>query len=90
MREKPYMEIKSIAPELAEEAVKQHGRPPDNFVESGEATIVGLPDLDSDPEGRGVVEALDKAIASITKANRLSRNGADETDGTDAAGPTAD
>jgi hypothetical protein len=69
MREKPYTEIESVKRELIDAVVEQHGGPPDNFVESGEATIVGLPDLDADPDARLLIDGLDARIRELTKEN---------------------
>ena len=56
MRYKPYTAIASISPEFVQEIVDEVGIP-DNIVESAEGTMVGLPDVEKDPEARALIEA---------------------------------
>lgn len=68
MRSKPYTEIESLSPGFVKDIVEQSGVP-DNFVESAEAAIVGLPDLDADPKARIIMGRLDEAIRKLTEGN---------------------
>jgi hypothetical protein len=63
-----------MAPELKQAYINYHGFPPDNFVESGQATIEDLPDLNADPEAVRVLDALKQGVDEITKKRR---NGGD-------------
>ncbi len=68
MRRRSYKEIKSVDLDLVEAVVEQSGRPPDNFVESAEATFVGLPDLETDPDALKIMGRL------TTKLNEYGAN----------------
>jgi len=63
MRIKPFEQMRGLTPEF-EAAIKRNngGEAPDNFVESAEGTILGRPNIDTDPQGKQMVDGLDKII----------------------------
>lgn len=64
MRRKAFEDIRGISDELKQAMIEAYGRPPDVVVESPAAGIVGLPDLDADPEARSAIEALERVTES--------------------------
>lgn len=64
MRKKPYTAIESAEPDFIAEVVRVGGRP-DNFVESAEATMVGLPDPETDESAKRLLAALDSAVRDL-------------------------
>lgn len=62
MRIKPFEKMR-LDPEIKNAMMKNNGgRPPDNFVESAEGTILGRPNIDTDPQGQQMVAGLDEMI----------------------------
>lgn len=59
-----YRSIQSLTPQFLEAVVQQSGVP-DNFVDSAEGSLVGMPDIDTDPQCRELKERLDKTIADL-------------------------
>lgn len=64
MRKKPYTAIESAEPAFIADVVRMGGRP-DNFVESAEATMVGLPDPETDTAAKRVLTALDEEVRKL-------------------------
>jgi hypothetical protein len=63
MRVKRFEDVNSINQQLKDGLLDEKGRPPDNFVESAEGTIEGRPNIDTDPQGRQLVEGLNSIIS---------------------------
>jgi hypothetical protein len=86
VRTKSHTEITSISQPFVEEIVR-HSGVPQNFVESAEATFAGLPDVDSDPDARAIMERLETARDGL--AHRTNGhgpvNGHDAGDESDSA-----
>jgi hypothetical protein len=74
MRQKAFEDIR-LAPELKAAMIEHQGREPDNFVESREATIENLPDLEGDPEARQLLSGLDDSLNELVEERRRSTNG---------------
>lgn len=63
MRSKSHTEIESVSQELIQAIVDDSGAP-DNMVESAEATFVGLPNVDADPEARRIMQGIENAVGA--------------------------
>lgn len=71
MRQKAFEKVLGISPDIKAQMLRQHkGHPPDNFVESAEGSINGLPDLDADPQARAIIEGLDAGIDKVIDGAR--------------------
>lgn len=57
MKSKSYKEIDGISSEFVQEVVDLEGRP-DRFLESAESAFLGLPDLDTHPDAKRVLDGL--------------------------------
>jgi len=80
--------MESVEPELLEAVAEQNGREPDNFVESAELTMVGLPDLDADPEAKRVVDGIQEDIDELIRERTNGANGASTNGGHPDADPS--
>jgi hypothetical protein len=83
MIKRSFRKIESVEPELLEAVVHENGgEPPDNFVESAEGGIVGLPDLEKDEkELLERIETLKRELIHETKEREArSPEGSDPPD----------
>ena len=79
MPAKPHSEMKGVSPERLKDEVARNGAP-DYFIESAEVALVGMPDVDDDPETKALVDNLEEKLG-------ISHNG---TNGGDPANETAE
>lgn len=61
MRAKPHTEMQSIGPAVMDQIVAKTGVP-DNLVESAVGTLVGLPDIESDPQSRQLISDMHESL----------------------------
>jgi hypothetical protein len=64
MRFKSYKDIESLTPEFVESIVAQEGVP-DNFVESGEGTLLDLPNPATDQNAKDLIDRLKKRLNDL-------------------------
>jgi hypothetical protein len=69
-----------------ESVIQLRGGPPDNFIESAEAGLVGMP-VDSDPEMRAL---LSKYLAPVVNGEVQGMNGGEKHGGTATNGDSHD
>jgi len=70
MRYKPYTEIESIDPHFMEQVVQETGI--DNFVESADGDLQGLPNVDTDPTAKRLADGMQ---AQAMKLGHTATNG---------------
>lgn len=64
MRAKPHTEMRSIGPAVMDQIVEKTGLP-DNLVETAVAPLVGLPDVETDPPTRELLDKMHKRLMEL-------------------------